>query len=173
MQGAEFEQVYDFGNLYAGFLKARRGKRHKPSVEKFEANLLEALCLLSEMLKNKTYRPSDYFVFKVYEPKERIVMTNAFKDKVVQHSLCDNILEPAFSKAFIRDNYASQSGRGTHDGLYRLEEFMRSYYFTRKANAEGSGGPRDCRRPARGSAALFGRLGFEMRHIEVFLFNPA
>ena len=128
MQGAEFEQVYDFGNLYAGFLKARRGKRHKPSVAKFEANLLEALCLLSEMLKTKTYRPSDYFVFKVYEPKERIVMTNAFKDKVVQHSLCDNILEPAFSKAFIRDNYASQSGRGTHDGLYRLEEFMRSYY---------------------------------------------
>ena len=57
MQGAEFEQVYDFGNLYAGFLKARRGKRHKPGVEKFEANLLEALCLLSEMLKTKTYRP--------------------------------------------------------------------------------------------------------------------
>lgn len=130
MQGAEFEQVYDFGNLYAGFLKARRGKRHKPSVAKFEANLLEALCLLSEMLKTKTYRPSDYFVFKVYEPKERIVMTNAFKDKVVQHSLCDNILEPAFSKAFIRDNYASQSGRGTHDGLYRLEEFISKYFYS-------------------------------------------
>ena len=32
--------------------------------------------------------------------------------------------------------HTSQSGRGTHDGLYRLEEFMRSYYFTRKANAE-------------------------------------
>ena len=91
--------------LYAGFLKARRGKRGKASVAKFEANLLEALCLLSEMLKNKTYRPSDYFVFRVYEPKERIVMTNAFKDKVVQHSLRDNILEPAFSRGFIRDNY--------------------------------------------------------------------
>lgn len=84
MQNADFERVYDFGNLYAGFLKARRGKRGKASVAKFEANLLEALCLLSEMLKNKTYRPSDYFVFRVYEPKERIVMTNAFKDKVVQ-----------------------------------------------------------------------------------------
>ena len=103
MQGAEFEQVYDFGNLYAGFLKARRGKRHKPSVAKFEANLLEALCLLSEMLKTKTYRPSDYFVFKVYEPKERIVMTNAFKDKVVQHSLCDNILRyVAFQNPAVR-----------------------------------------------------------------------
>ena len=78
------------------------------------------------MLKTKTYRPSDYFVFKVYEPKERIVMTNAFKDKVVQHSLCDNILEPAFSKAFIRDNYASQSGRGTHDGLLDREKISLS-----------------------------------------------
>ena len=136
MQSAEFERVYDFGNLYAGFLKARRGKRGKASVAKFEANLLEALCLLSEMLKNKTYKPSDYYIFRVYEPKERVVMTNAFKDKVVQHSLCDNILEPAFSRGFIRDNYASQRGRGTHDGLYRLEEFMRSYYFSRKARAE-------------------------------------
>lgn len=136
MQQTEFERVHDFGNLYAGFLKARRGKRGKASVAKFEANLLEALCLLSEMLKNKTYRPSEYFVFRVYEPKERIVMTNAFKDKVVQHSLCDNVLEPAFSRTFIRDNYASQAGRGTHDGLYRLEAFMRSYYFERKAREE-------------------------------------
>lgn len=27
MQNADFERVYDFGKLYAGFLKARRGKR--------------------------------------------------------------------------------------------------------------------------------------------------
>lgn len=49
MQQTEFERVHDFGNLYAGFLKARRGKRGKASVAKFEANLLEALCLLSEI----------------------------------------------------------------------------------------------------------------------------
>ena len=55
MQQTQFERVYDFGNLYAGFLKARRGKRGKPSVAKFEANLLEALCLLSIMLKNKFF----------------------------------------------------------------------------------------------------------------------
>lgn len=136
MENADFRRVYDFGSLYAAFLKARRGKRGKASVQKFEANLLEALCLLSEMLKNRTYQPSEYFVFRVYEPKERIVMTNAFKDKVVQHSLCDNIYENVFSRGFIRDNYASQRNRGTHDGLHRLEAFMRSYYFARKGAAE-------------------------------------
>lgn len=81
-QVSDFQRVYDFGNLYAAFLKARKGKRGKPSVAKFEANLLEALSLLSELLKNKTYTMSQYFVFKVYEPKERVVMTNAFKDKL-------------------------------------------------------------------------------------------
>ena len=43
MTDADFTRVYDFGNLYAGFLKARRGKRGKASVAKFEANLLEAI----------------------------------------------------------------------------------------------------------------------------------
>lgn len=128
----EFEKIYDFGNLYAGFLKARKGKRWKQSVAKFEANLLEAITLLSIMVQQKTYKPSPYFSFEVHEPKTRLVMTNSFKDKVVQHSLCDNVIEPAFLPAFIVDNYASQQGKGTHFGLDRLAGFMRSYYFERK-----------------------------------------
>ncbi len=128
-----YSKIYDFENLYKAYLKARRGKRKKITVAKFESNALEAICLLSKMLELKTYTQSQYKTFKVYEPKERTVMTNSFKDKVVQHSLCDNILEPIFERSFILDNYASQTGKGTHFGLNRLEKFMRSYYFKRKA----------------------------------------
>ena len=49
----------------------------------------------------------------VHEPKERIVQTNSFKDKIVQHSLCDEILYPVLSAPFILDNYGSQVGKGT------------------------------------------------------------
>lgn len=160
MQGAEFEQVYDFGNLYAGFLKARRGKRHKPSVAKFEANLLEALCLLSEMLKTKTYRPSDYFVFKVYEPKERIVMTNAFKDKVVQHSLCDNILEPAFSKPLSGTTTHRRAGAEHMTGYTALKNSCGPTTSHARRTPSGSGGPRDCRRPARRKCGTIRTAGF-------------
>jgi retron-type reverse transcriptase len=132
----DFEKVFDFGNLYTAFRKARLGKRGKESVAKFEANLMEALIFLSEHLKNKTYRLSPYNCFYVYEPKKRLVMSNAFKDKVVQHSLCDNIIEPVFQKNFILDNYAVQVGKGTHYGLNRLREFMRSYFFSRKAKTD-------------------------------------
>lgn len=61
----DFEKVMDFGNLHAGFLMARRGKRDKASVAKFEANLIEALLVLGVQLKTKRYTLSEYNIFKV------------------------------------------------------------------------------------------------------------
>lgn len=123
-----YEQIHDFENLYKAYRKARCGKRWKGAAAKFEVNLLEALNLLSYQLKTKTYRLSPYNTFEVYEPKRRVVMSNSYKDKVVQHSLCDNVLEPIITRSFITDNYASQVGKGTHFGLDRLQEFLRRYY---------------------------------------------
>jgi hypothetical protein len=134
----EFDKISDFGNLYKAYRKSRLGKRTKDSVAKFEANLLEAIQTLSEGLKDKTYRLSPYHSFMVYEPKKRIVMANAFKDKVVQHSLCDNVIEPILQKSFILDNYAVQVGKGTHFGLDRLAGFMRSYFFSHKAKEDAN-----------------------------------
>lgn len=131
----DFEKVCDFENLYRAYRKARKGKRWKGAAAKFEVNLLEALNLLSEQLKGKTYRLSPYNTFKVYEPKERLVMSNSYKDKVVQHALCDNVLQPRVEPSFVKDNYASQVGKGTHFGLDRLEGFMRRYY--RKHGVDG------------------------------------
>lgn len=87
----DFEKVYNFENLYRAYRKARRGKRWKGAAAKFEVNLLEALNLLSVQLQSHTYRLSPYNTFKVYEPKERVVMSNSYKDKVVQHALCDGV----------------------------------------------------------------------------------
>ncbi len=132
----DYQKIYDFNNLYKAYKEARKGKRNKQTVAKFETNLLEAIYYLSYLLETKTYTSSPYYSFYVYEPKKRLVKTNAFKDKVVQHALCDNVIEPVLVKCLIKDNYASQPGKGTHFGLDRLEEFMRTYFFRRKAKAE-------------------------------------
>lgn len=132
---SDFEKIYNFESLYRAYRKARRGKQWKEAAAKFEINMLEALHLLGIMLKEKTYKPAPYHTFFVYEPKKRVVMSNSYKDKVVQHALCDEVLEPLLSKAFIYDNYASQPNKGTHFGLGRLDKFMREYY--RHHGAEG------------------------------------
>ena len=130
-----FEKITDFESLYKGYKKAKLGKTTKKSVAKFDTNVIEALLLLQKQLIEKTYTISEYNSFYVYEPKKRLIQANSFKDKVVEHSLCDNVMNEVFEKQFIYDNYASQKGKGTHFGLDRLREHMRSYY--RKNGADG------------------------------------
>ena len=124
----DFEKVIDFGNMYRAFRKAKCGKGYKKSSARFNLTALDGVNSLIEQLKNKTYRVSDYTEFKVYEPKERVIQTTSFKDKVVQHSLCDNVILPRLQRVFIHDNCAGQIGKGTLFGLDRLSEQMEEFH---------------------------------------------
>ena len=115
--GKDYERICEWGNLCDAYLKARRGKRWKNSVAKVEASALEAVALIQRELQTRTYRPGGYRAFYVYEPKRRLIQTNSFKDKIVQHAFCDQVLYDALTKPFILDNYGSQVGKGTHFGL--------------------------------------------------------
>lgn len=89
---------------------------------------LEGIHLLKEQLENQTYQIGKYSQFKIYEPKERVIMSCSFKDKVVQHCLCDNILHPRLQNVFIETNSAGQVGKGTLFGMDKLKEQMLAFY---------------------------------------------
>ena len=124
----EFEKVTDFENMYRAFRKAKQGKGYRKSSARFNVTALDGINTLIAQLKDKTYRVSPYQEFKVYEPKERVIQTSSFKDKVIQHSLCDNVILPRLQRVFIRDNCAGQIGKGTLFGLDRLSEQMQEFY---------------------------------------------
>lgn len=124
----DFEKVIDFNNMYRAFRRAKCGKGYKKSSARFNLAALDGINTLIAQLKDKTYRVSDYTEFKVYEPKERVIQTSSFKDKVIQHSLCDNVILPRLQRIFIPDNCAGQKGKGTLFGLDRLSEQMEQFY---------------------------------------------
>jgi len=128
--------ITDFIRLYAAYKETNKGKANNQSALRFSNDAINKLYLLADELEARKYKVGKYKEFIVYEPKERIVKTNNFSDKIVQHSLCDNVLTPCFTKSFIKDNYASQKGKGTHFGLNRLEKFLKNYYFSRKVKAD-------------------------------------
>lgn len=126
----------EFQTLYEAYLEARKGKRSKPGTAQYEANALICTDKLSYVLNQKTYKPSGFEVFYVYEPKKRLVQAPAFVDKVVLHALTDNVLYDAICTSFIRDNHASQRGKGTLDAIVRLKGHMVDYY-RKNGSADG------------------------------------
>ncbi len=120
--------ITDYSNLYRAYIKAKSGKRFNSSTAKFSIMALEGINTLKEQLENRTYRMAPYNEFKIYEPKERIIKSCSFKDKVVQHCFCDNVLHPKLSKVFITDNYAGQIGKGTLFGMERLRKHMEEHW---------------------------------------------
>lgn len=124
----DFEKVTDFQNMYRAFRKAKCGKGYKKSSARFNLAALDGVHMLISQLRDKTYRVSPYTEFKVYEPKERIIQTTSFKDKVIQHCLCDNVIMPRLQRVFIYDNCAGQKGKGTLFGLDRLRDQMLQFY---------------------------------------------
>lgn len=120
--------ICNFENLYRAYRKAKAGKGFNGSCARFQSMSIEGIHILKEQLENQTYRMNPYNEFKIYEPKERVIKSCSFKDKVVQHCLCDEILHPRLTKEFIRTNYAGQIGKGTLFGMECLKEHMVSFY---------------------------------------------
>lgn len=124
----EFEKILDFHNMYRAFRKAKCGNGYKKSAARFHVAALDGVHTLIAQLKDKTYTVSKYNEFTVYEPKKRVIQTTSFKDKVIQHCLCDNVLMPRLQEIFLLDNCAGQKGKGTLFGLDRLSQQMQAFY---------------------------------------------
>lgn len=124
----DFQTLTDFGNLYNSCQVSLKGKGKKMSAAKFNVMALEYLYVIKQQLLNRTYRISPYSEFIVTEPKRRIIKSGSFRDKVLQHCLCDYVLLPKMRGIFIEDNYAGQIGKGTLFGLNRLSEHLENFY---------------------------------------------
>lgn len=127
--------IGELDNLYNGFLKTRRSKRHKPTVFKFENRLGAQLEKLSEELLTGTYKvtPPKLFTIKcVGSGKIRNISAPAFRDSVMQHAIYAHVY-PIFDRGFIHDSYGCRVAKGTHKAADRCQEFLRqnpadSYY---------------------------------------------
>lgn len=124
--GYLFEKTFTLENLYEAFLIARKGKRKKIAVLKFEKNLGTELKKLHQELYNGTYKPKPYTQFKVYEPKERTINAPSFRDLVVQHAIYKTIYK-IFDDTFIETSYACRKGKGTHKASAYTQREMRKY----------------------------------------------
>ena len=124
------KNIYDnsvsFENLLKAHKKARCGKREKKKIILFELKLEQELLELEKQLKNGTYKHGGYTKFKIYEPKERIIMASEYKDRVVHQWYVEKFIKPYFVPQFISTSYAGIEGRGMHKASKDVQNAMRS-----------------------------------------------
>lgn len=123
---------YDKAISYEELLKAAKqcsnGVSWKASVANWMYNANANVAALSEDLKNKTYVLGSYVVFRLKDPKMRIISSTRFRDRVVQRSLCNNGLYALLTKSMIYDNGACLKKKGLSFSVDRLNCHLSRYF---------------------------------------------
>ena len=70
--------VNSFNSLYKAYRKTRCGKRDNPTAMRYRMEAIERTADLSDRLQRREYTFGPYYPFKVYEPKERLVLAIDF-----------------------------------------------------------------------------------------------
>lgn len=120
--------VVSWANLITAARKARRGKRDRCAVQRFEFDLEGELLRLHGELVSGTYRPGPFSSHWINRPKRRMISAAPYRDRVVHHALM-NVLEPILDRHFHPHSYACRKGKGTHAAADRLQVLMRRRRF--------------------------------------------
>lgn len=116
------EQITDIEELNQCFRECSKANRHKYQTQHYGENLLINNIILSEELRNSTYKvlPTNNFILHERGRVREIHAPN-IRDRIVQKSLNKNVLVPALKKYLIYDNGASLKGKGTSFSRKRIK----------------------------------------------------
>ena len=131
----DMRSVYDANSLIDAFNKSKKGTAWKESVQRYEANLLRNVNKTQKEPKDGTYEQMGFYEFDLNERGHvRHIKSMHISDRVVQRSVCDNVLVPELSKYLTYDNGASMEGKGIHFARKRLSTHLHKFYRKNKSN---------------------------------------
>jgi len=117
--GHLFDKIIALDNLYLATKNAQKGKKKAREIKEWNRNLTPNILRLHWELRSKSYVVSEYVMFTIYEPKERIISKLPFKDRIVHHAILIHLI-PIFTRMFIAQTYSCIKGRGVHRCSYDL-----------------------------------------------------
>ncbi len=121
-KGGLMEQLCTIDNINTADDNARLAKRanYKYIADHDENRDLENQILLDD-LENLMYKTSDYKVFKIYEPKERLIYKLPYYPDRIAHHAIMNVAKDIWDKQFIPNTYSCIKDRGIHKLLKDLK----------------------------------------------------
>lgn len=123
--GHLFEQITNIDNLRLADEKARKGKKNTYGVKSHDKNRESNLLELQKQLLEGTFKTSEYTIFTIHEPKERLIYRLPYyPDRILHHAIM-NILGPIWTSIFTIDTYACIKGRGIHYAAAKIKKVFK------------------------------------------------
>lgn len=120
-----YQKIIDINNIILAHYNARKDKTSRTEVVDIDNNTEQKCMEIQQMLQNHTYTTSEYYTFKLYEPKERIIFKLPyFPDRIIHHAIM-NILEPIWINQMIPQSYSCIKKRGIHKALKDIQNDLR------------------------------------------------
>lgn len=121
--GNIYDKICSMENLELAYKNAKKGKGWYREVREIEANPQYYLELLQTMLRNHTYKTSEYSTFmKKDGKKEReIYKLPFFPDRIAQWAVLQ-IIEPQLLAYFTDDTYSAIPNKGIHAAFRKLRK---------------------------------------------------
>ena len=122
-----FDKNLTFEKLLQAHKRAKKHKTYKNEVIEFELNLENNISNLLNNIKNNKYHLGEYYTFKIYEPKERIISSLPYIDRVVHQWYVEEFIKPYIVPKFIHTTFACLKDKGTHKAVYEVARQMRVF----------------------------------------------
>jgi len=109
--------------------RATRGKRQSRYVATFLLNRDAHLAALGRDLAAGRFVPTPLVLFRIRDPKCRILVRPDFSDRVVHAALVDEVIAPRFDRSLSPSDYACRPGYGAHRAVLALQRAMQRHRF--------------------------------------------
>jgi hypothetical protein len=124
-----FNEVFSYGNLYDSGHICSRAVGWKCSTQQYRFNLVTNTAVTRKQLLEGGYKSKGFIEFQLYDRgKWRRIRSVHISERVVQRTLCDKVMIPVFSPAFIYDNGASLKGKGIDFAMNRLNCHLQRHW---------------------------------------------
>lgn len=114
-----------FEKLMSAYYRALKNKSNRKDVIKFSIDLETNISNLLNELKYNKYKPGKYRTFIIYEPKERIIKSLPFKDRIVQQWYIEEFIKPYIIPRLIDKTCACIENRGNLYAVNVCQNYMR------------------------------------------------
>lgn len=97
-----FDLIFSDDNLYEAIQDASKGRRYNKDVLRVQHDIWNVIEQIQQDVRSGKYTIDKYYIFYVYEPKKRMIMSITFYHRIVQWAIYRVINPPVGKRIYQR-----------------------------------------------------------------------